>query len=94
MVEVVVLGIIGLLEGFLYQVLGWIPSVDVPGMNSQAVAVVGEGWFQHLGWANDYFPLLDILAAATVVFTMWTSIRVFYVIMWILRSIHVVGGSS
>ena len=88
----VVLSVLGLFEAIVNGLLGLIPTPVVPGLNAMATTVVGDGWFGHLGWANNYFPITDILTAFSLVLGVWGVVWVVKAVLWVLGKFHVVGG--
>jgi len=91
---VVVLSILGLFEAIVSGVLGLLPSPTVPGLNSLATTVVGESWFNGLGWVNNYLPLTDILSAFGIVLAVWGAVWIVKVILWLLGKFHVTGAGE
>jgi hypothetical protein len=74
--------------------VGLLPSSPSLGLNSDATAVVDGGFFNHLGWANNYFPVSDAVTAVGVLLALFAILNIARVALWVGEKFHLFGGSE
>lgn len=88
----VVLGVLNVIEGLFSVVLGVIPSFTPPDLGAYATSFVSSNVFAYVGWLNDYLPLAEIAFAVSGVASVFLGIWVVKLVIWLLRSFHVLGA--
>ncbi len=84
--------IMGLIGTVLHYTVGALPTSPGLPLNSDAVSVVDGGFFNHLGWANNYFPVSDALDGIVVVLSLLVIMTAVRVGIWALSKVDVLGG--
>lgn len=89
----VVLGVLSLVFFILSGTFGVLPTGNL-GLAAKASSVVSDGFFQHLGWANDYIPLDQVALAITALLGLFGVVIVIRISLWALRSLHILGAGD
>ena len=55
---------------------------------------MGDGFFNHLGWVNNYLPLSDAVLAVGILLTLLAIMLSVRIALWAGKKIHLLGGSE
>jgi len=78
----------------LAYTIGLLPSSPSLGLNTIATGIAGDSIWGHLGWANAYFPLDDLVTAVGVVLTLYGVFYGIQLVLWLLRLLHILGNDD
>jgi hypothetical protein len=89
---VITQALLGLVEGLVNLTFGNLPTGSAVGLQTWATSIVGAGFFNKLGWLNDYIPLDQVVAAITLLLSLATIMLVVRILIWLLSKFHVLGS--
>lgn len=95
MITQAILNAFAYLLSSLISVLPAVSGLSLSTYVSNALASHGgHTVFDYFGYANNYFPLDQLVTAMTLLMTLFAITWGFRLLIWLLRLVHVAGGSD